>query len=231
MIFTLNLCKYNGAQGGIYMIMDIAILVVLVLTIFFSMRKGFAMSVVSFFKGFASLIAAWFFCDDLADYAINNTEIGQRTINAINQNISAKWESSDVYMALPDLFKGNGSEDFTSPLIQNGSARVAYILLTIICFVLIVVVLRGGLALIGKLFSHQNNEGFSGTIDWILGLILGIIVGILYVFLFLALLVPVISLFVPQHCETVMRWLDNSFIAGDLYDNNLLLIFFRDLLN
>jgi len=211
--------------------MDIAILAVLILTIFFSMRKGFAMSVVSFFKGFASLIVAWFFCDDLADYAMNKTEIGQRTISAINENVSAKWENSDIYMALPELFKGDGGEDFSSALIQNGAAKIAYILLTIICFVLIVVVLRGGLALIGKLFSHQNNEGFTGAIDWFLGLILGIIVGILYVFLFLALLVPVVSLFIPQHCETIMGWLDNSFIAGDLYDNNLLLVFFRDLLN
>ncbi len=213
------------------MIMDIAILIVLVLTIFLSMRKGFALSVVSFFKGFASLILAWFFCDDLADWLMNKTEIGQKAIEHINEGLTAKWENSDIYMALPDLFKENGSGDISSSLIENGSAKIAQMLLTIVCFVLIVVILRLVLTLIGKVFSYKNNEGFAGKIDWMLGLILGITLGIIYVFLFLALLLPVAGLFMPQYCETIMGWLDNSFIAGDLYNNNLLLIFFRDFLN
>ena len=66
--------------------------------------------------------------------------------------------------------------------------------------------------------------------DWLLGLILGTILGVLYVFVFLALLFPVVGLFMPQQCETVMSWLDSSVVAGDLYNNNLLLILFRDFL-
>ena len=211
------------------MVMDIAILIVLILTIFLTMRRGFVLSVVSFFKGFVSLVIAWIFCDDAADWLINKTEIGIRTMERINAGLSAKWESSDIYMSLPDLFKESGGSQLSESLILDGSAKLAQILLTIICFVLIVAVLRLVLAIIGSAFSHKNNDGFAGKVDWFLGLVLGIILGVLYVFVFLALLVPVAGLVAPEYCQTIMGWLNESVIAGDLYNNNLLLILFRDL--
>lgn len=211
------------------MAMDIAILAILILTIFMTMRRGFALSVVSFCKGFVSLIVAWIFCDDAADWLMNQTEIGVRTMAKITEGLSCKWESSDIYLALPDLFKENGGNEFSQSLILDGSAKLAQILLTIVCFVLIVMALRLVLAIIGSAFSHKNNKGFTGKIDWFMGLLLGMILGVLYVFLFLALLVPVAGLIVPEHCQTIMGWLEESMIAGDLYNNNLLLILFRDL--
>ena len=59
------------------MIMDITVLAVLVLTVFFTMRKGFAMSVVGFCKGFVSLIIAWLFCDDMAAWLMESTGAGK----------------------------------------------------------------------------------------------------------------------------------------------------------
>lgn len=212
------------------MVMDIAILAVLVLTIFFSMRRGFALTVAGFFKGFASLIVAWFFCDDLAVWLMNSTPAGTKTADRISEGLSAKWESSDIYMALPDLFKESGGNAAADSMISQGSMRIAELLLTILCFVAIVFLLRVVLGLLGRAFSHKYNEGFAGVMDWFLGLILGTVLGVLYVFVFLALLLPVVGLFMPEQCETVMDWLDSSVIAGDLYNNNLLLILFRDFL-
>lgn len=212
------------------MVMDIAILAVLVLTIFFSMRRGFALTVAGFFKGFASLIVAWFFCDDLAVWLMNSTPAGTKTAERISEGLSAKWESSDIYMALPDLFKESGGNAAADSMISQGSMRIAELLLTILCFAAIVFLLRVVLGLLGRAFSHKYNEGFAGVMDWFLGLILGTVLGVLYVFVFLALLLPVVGLFMPEQCETVMDWLDSSVIAGDLYNNNLLLILFRDFL-
>lgn len=212
------------------MALDITILVILILTIFLTMRKGFVLSVVSFFKGFVSLIIAWLFCDDAADWLINKTEVGIRTMERINQGLSSKWESSDIYMALPDLFKENGGSQLSGTLILDGSAKLAQILLAIICFVLIVAAIRLVLAIIGSLFSHKNNDGFAGKVDWLMGLVLGLVLGVLYVFVFLALLVPVAGLVAPEYCQTIVAWLDESMVAGDLYNNNLILILFRDLM-
>lgn len=220
----------QAAGKGYAMVMDIAILAVLVLTIFFSMRKGFALTVAGFFKGFASLIIAWIFCDDLALWLMNSTPVGTRAAERISEGLSAKWESSDIYMALPDLFKESGGSSAAGSMISQGSVRIAELLLTILCFVAIVFLLRVVLGLLGRAFSHKYNEGFAGVMDWFLGLILDSVLGVLYVFVFLALLLPVVGLFMPEQCETVMGWLDSSVIAGDLYNNNLLLILFRDFL-
>lgn len=213
------------------MVADIMILAVLVLTIFFTMRKGFAMSVAGFFKGFASLVIAWLLCDDLAAWLMSHTAVGTGMAERISRGLSAKWESSDIYMALPDLFKENGIYGSSGSLISDGSAKIANLLLTILCFAAIIFLLRCVLALISRTFSHKHNEGFAGVMDWFLGLVLGAVLGVLYVFVFLALLLPVVGLFMPEYCETVMEWLDNSIIAGDLYNNNLLLILFRDFFN
>ena len=211
------------------MVMDILILAVLVLTIFFSMRKGFAMSVAGSFKGFVSLIAAWIFCDDMAAWLMKSS-VGTAITEKINRGLSVKWESSDIYMALPDLFKENGGNAAAGSLITEGSSKIASLLLTIICFAAIIFLLRVVLSLVGRAFSHRYHDGFAGIMDWILGLFLGIILGVIYVFVFLALIVPVVGLFMPEHCETVMGWLDSSVIAGDLYNNNILLVLFRDFL-
>ena len=211
----------QASGKGYLMVMDIAVLTVLVLTIFFSMRKGFALTVAGFFKGFVSLIIAWFFCDDLALWLMSSTSVGTGAVKRISEGLSAKWESSDIYMALPDLFKQSGGD---------AAAKIASLLLTILCFAAIVFVLRVVLGLAGRASSHKYNGGFAGIMDWLLGLILGTILGVLYVFVFLALLFPVVGLFMPQQCETVMSWLDSSVVAGDLYNNNLLLILFRDFL-
>lgn len=210
--------------------MDIAVLAVLILTIFFSMRKGFALSVAGFFKGFLSLFIAWFFCDNLAELLMKKTEIGVKISERIGQGLSSKWESSDFYMALPDLFKSNSEIAPGDSLITDGSMVIAELLLKILCFAAIVFILRAVLALVSHSFSHRFKGGFTGAVDWILGLLLGIVLGILYVFLFLALIVPVVGIFIPEQWETVVGWLDSSLFAGDLYDNNLLLVLFRDFL-
>ena len=210
---------------------DIMILAVMVLTIFLTMRKGFAMSVVGFFKGFVSLVIAWLFCDDLAEWLMSDTAAGAVIAEKIGDGLSSKWESSDIYMALPDLFKGGASGYGTEALISDGSAKITGLLLTILCFAAIIFLLRGVLTLVCSAFSHRNNEGFVGAMDWLLGLLLGAVLGVLNVFVFLALLLPAVGLFMPEHCEAVMGWLGSSVIAGDLYNNNLLLILFRDFLN
>ena len=212
------------------MVMDILILAIFILTIFLTMRRGFAMSVVSFFKGFASLVIAWFFCDDMAGWLMTRTEVGVNTMDRISESLSSRWESSEIYMALPDLFKENGGSELSTSLIMDGAEKLASVLLTIVCFVLIVLGLRLVLAIIGSIFSYRNNKGFTGAVDWIMGLVLGIVLGLIYIFVLLALLVPVLGLIMPEHCQTVLTWLDESFIAGDLYNNNLLLILFRDLM-
>ena len=59
---------------------------------------------------------------------------------------------------------------------------------------------------------------------------MGILLGALSVLLFLALLFPLVGIFLPSYCDTVAGWMEGSYFATDLYNNNLLLILMRDFL-
>ena len=65
----------------------------------------------------------------------------------------------------------------------------------------------------------------------LLGLFFGVLVGIAFgcmpglsVNMGLALLFPLVGIFLPSYCDTVAGWMEGSYFAADLYNNNLLLI-------
>ena len=100
--------------------------------------------------------------------------------------------------------------------------------LSMVSFFLIVLAVGLVCSFLTRLFSKQYNGGFFGLLDWLLGGIMGLLSGLFYVFVFLALIVPVTALFMPGLSETLMASFAESRIAGSLYDNNLLLLIFRD---
>ena len=79
------------------MIMDILVLAVFALSIFLSLRKGFAAALAGFFKGIAAVVLACFFCDDLAAMLLKEawTQFGEITGNtasvAVIDRIFAKF--------------------------------------------------------------------------------------------------------------------------------------------
>ena len=73
-------------------------------------------------------------------------------------------------------------------------------------------------------FSKRHRDGLSGCFDGILGLAAGAIKGAILVLLFLALLMPFINFVSPDSADAVMQSLQQSYIAGFLYDHNVILL-------
>lgn len=209
------------------MIMDILVLAVFALSIFFSLRKGFAAALAGFFKGIAAVVLAWFFCDDLAAMLLKVPAVHTFAVEKISQQLSVRWESSDIYDALPELFT-SGENNISNLLINEGAGRLSALFLTILSFFLILVGVRLLASAAEKLFSHKERGGFIGFSDRLLGLLLGIIIAIFNILLFLALLLPLVGIVVPSWSETLPQWFEGSYVAKDIYDNNLLLILIRD---
>ena len=209
------------------MIMDIIILIIFIATAAYCVWRGFAATIVGFLQGIVSLIAAYFLCGLLGDYIKNNTNIGTFIEVKIRSTLSYKWEESDVFKALPSLFK-KGSQGFTDDLISDGSAKIASIIISILSFVIILILIRLFLSLLLRLFSHKYQDGLVGCMDRLLGCLIGVFLGAFFVLAFLALLFPIIGIVAPSQYDLVMSWFDGSRIAKDLYDNNLLLILYRD---
>ena len=208
--------------------MDITVIVIFALTIFLTMRKGFIGTIAGFMKGILSVAAAYFLASPLSEL-IEGSKIGEATEYRISEALSTKLDSSEIFSTLPGMFK-QGAESATSGFIAKSAAEINHAAWIVLSFVLILIVVRIFLGLmVSMVKSSRDKEGFTGTVDWILGLIMGMILGLIVVFLFLALLFPVASLIVPDRAQDIMSWFDGSFFAQDLYDNNLLLLIFSNL--
>ena len=207
------------------MIMDIIVILIFGITIFFSMRKGFIFTVALFTKGIVSVIAAYFLSSPLCKL-IEGTELGETTRSRISEHLTEKWQESEVYQALPSIFRGD-ADDMSQNFIDNTASAINHTAWVILSFIVIIIVIRVVLgALVHATKRSKDKDGFTGTVDWFMGLILGVIMGLIAVFLFLALLFPVASLVAPGHAQDIMGWFNGSFFAQGLYDNNLLLLIF-----
>ena len=208
--------------------MDIAVIVIFALTMFLSMRRGFLFTVAGFFKGIASVIAAYLLCGPLGNL-IEGSALGEGTEYRISEYLTTRWEESELYQAMPAIFRGDegsASSGFIADTAQEIN-HVAWIVLSFIIILVVIRILVGLLINIAK--TSREKDGFTGTLDWLLGLAMGVVIGIFVVFTFLALLFPVSSLIAPGHAQEIMTWFDGSFFAQDLYDNNLVLLIFSNL--
>ena len=211
------------------MIMDIIVILIFVLTIFFSMRKGFMFTVAFFTKGIVSVIVAYLLSSPLGRI-IEGTELGATTRLRISEELTEKWQESELYQALPTIFRSD-ADGMTEDLIEKTASSINHIAWVILSFIAIVVVIRLVLgALVHATKRSKDKDGFTGSLDWFLGMILGVIMGLIAVFLFLALLFPVSSLVAPGHAQDIMEWFNGSFFAQSLYDNNLLLLILSGLI-
>lgn len=208
--------------------MDIAVILIFALTIFLTMRKGFVSTVAGFLKGIASVVVAYFLAGPLGSF-IEGTSVGAATEFRISEEISQKITSSEAYDLLPGIFKED-ADSLSSGFVASTASEINHIAWVVLSFVLIIIVIRIVLGLLVNMVrSSRDKEGFTGTVDWFLGLIIGIVIGLFVIFLFLALLFPVASIVAPGSSGDIMLWFDGSFFSQDLYDNNLLLLIFRSI--
>lgn len=209
------------------MIMDLFVLTIFALTIFFSMRRGFALTLAGFMKGALAVIVAWLFCDDLSRLLLKLPTLHDFAAGRIQEGLAAKWESSAVYNMLPALFT-EGENSISDTLINEGVTKLSWLFFTIISFLLILAAIRIAAAFLERGLSHKARGGFIGFSDKLLGLLLGSVVGVFNIMLILALILPAAGLFVPSLSESIPAWFESSLFAKDIYDNNLLLILVRD---
>lgn len=209
--------------------MDLIVILIFVLTIFFSMRKGFIFTVALFSKGILSIVAAYFLSTPLGAF-MEQTEVGVTTKERIAEHLTEKWQDSEIYQALPAIFRGE-TDGAASDFIERSAAGINHAAWIILAFIVVLIVIRIIIsALVHMTQRSKEKEGFTGTLDWFLGLILGVVMGVFMVFLFLALLFPVASLVAPGHAQDIMAWFDGSIFAQSLYDNNLLLLILSGML-
>ena len=121
-------------------------------------------------------------------------------------------------------------EDFGIDGITTTVNRFTNLSITIISFSIIVgLVWFISILLRRRILSGRKRKNLLGTVDSSVGLLFGAIKGAILIFLLLALMFPLATLFTPEQIHALNEQLNNSYIAGYLYDVNPLIYFMHKL--
>lgn len=209
------------------MYLDLIVFAIVVLTMVQGYRHGFVKTVMHMIGWVLSLVAAFVCYPYVLTYIKEKTDFYDAVYQAIETRLAATTNAtSEALMVdgIPDIVKRT-FQSATDTVVSSTANHIAGILFSIISFLLIMIVIKFALYFIVGLFSKERHGGIISGVDGTLGLITGGIKGMFLVFILLALLVPISHLIGTSF---LLDELDNSLLARELYDNNIVLLAITD---
>ena len=206
------------------MVIDIALITIMVICIVLGFRKGFLFTIVHTLGWLIALVGAFFLSDYVGDFLKEHTEVYNRIHRLMLENFTGPADSaSTYYSSLPEVI-GDKATAATNSLAETLATTFANAILAILSFILVFIVIKIILWMILRGFSKRHRDGFSGCLDGMLGVVAGAIKGAIIILLLLALLMPLINFVSPESAGAVMKSLQQSQIAGFLYEHNIILM-------
>ncbi|MGN0703516.1 MAG: CvpA family protein [Lentihominibacter sp.] len=205
------------------MIFDLIVLAFLIIPMAVGLYRGFVNMFMRALGWVLAVAAGFFLAGTAADY-LGESAAGEQIRSGVLEKFS---ESADNAAAaadgLPDMLRG-GIAFTAQSSAEIFAGLVSSMLITLTAFIIIVLFVKLLLHIAVKPASRRKKHSIVNASDRLLGLVAGFVEGILIAFLFLAVLVPVMNLSDPRTGAEIAQALENSYIAGTLYDNNLLLL-------
>lgn len=206
------------------MIFDIMVLAILAAAMVFGFRRGFIYSFVNTLEWIGAFIGGFIGCRILADQLAMHTDLDEAIYLKIFENVSESFDSVTSSADTLPLILNETVDTAALTATEALAERITELTMVIVSFLVIFFAIKLICFFITTALSKRHNDGFIGFFDGILGLIAGGIKGMLMVFLFLMLLVPCLNLMSPASTEVALRGLENSYLAGTLYDANFLML-------
>lgn len=205
------------------MVLDAVLIVIVALAMILSARRGFTKTLLSAVGWIFCLVLGLLYCDDIADFIAAKTTFDEKLTRSLAQAMWSGSHGSAFLKAIPEFLRS--AVGAAAKNVENDAAEsLARILISLLAFVLIVAAVKIVCLLISLLFSKEHHKGFIGAADTAAGLAIGLLIGIFYCFLALCVLVLILNL-LPEGAQAwVHTELDESVIAGGLYQNNALLL-------
>ena len=206
------------------MIIDLILITIVVICLVLGFRKGFLYTIVHSLGWLIALAGAFFLSEPVSGLIKEHTGIYDRIYRLMLSNFTGPADTASTYYeSLPDVI-GNKANEVTGNITESLATTFADAILAILSFVLIFLVIKFILWLLLRGFSKRHRDGLSGCLDGMFGLVAGAVKGAILVLLFLALLMPFINFVSPDSADAVMKTLSESYIAGFLYDHNVILL-------
>lgn len=216
---------------------DVAICIILFIFMVVGCKKGFLSQIIGLIAGAASILLAYFFCDDFLKLVLNKFD----ALTPLTDKLTSLFSKNSVLAAEfnPETFKTNLENLHIPNFIINAVAKasegveatslaailagvVAKYLLLIACFVLIFIIFKIAFWIIKKIAALFHKTVIIGSIDKILGLLLGVIKGLLVIYFVLF----VINTLAPVSVE-FSKAIANSKIVNFISKYNIFVYLFN----
>lgn len=205
------------------MVLDIILVAILVFSAAKGLARGFVYTCLHTLGWVAATVLAWFAAKPLAD-VLQSGSLGTSISDSLTEKFALSTQAIDNSVAgMPDIISGGisaGTGEASDLFVQLLTTTIV----TVISFLIISV----GCAILLRILVHpacrRQRRGLLNASDRLLGLLTGLVGGILIVFLFLALLMVIVNCGGEGLSSSIVDSLDSSFLAGALYNSNLLLV-------
>ncbi len=214
------------------MIFDIILIAILAVAMVKGFRTGFVYTFIHAVGWILAVVIGFAWSPKLQAYIIEHTKLYSRIYDAFlvkfSQSLSFRDETVEN---LPKIIRKIIDDTYAS-ITSSLAQTVTDIFFTIMCFVIVVAVVKIVLLFITALFSKKKSDsGFTSITDGMLGLTAGMLQGILIIFFIFAVLTVASGFMAPEMSEKIANSLTESAFAKDFYDNNLLLLVIRSFLS
>lgn len=208
------------------MILDVITVALIVIPMAIGMAKGVAYIAVRTL-GWIGALAISFFANPFVSGQVEKSPIGEIVYGGLEEKFSGPVNSADSAVeGLPQIIGGGiqaAVRDTADMLVQT----IGGLIISVISFLAMVIILR--IVMIFIIRATSKKRGDKGVsiltrMNKFAGLLIGGIEGLLFAFLFLAALIPTMNLVSAETAESIADGLRYSYIAGPLYDGNLLLV-------
>lgn len=215
------------------MVLDIIVAIIVLTAMVLGFRKGFAHTFLHTIDWILALVAAVIWSSKLGELIMEKTDFYTTLYNKVEAKFTESFSNATAgFDSLPRIF-GDAIDNATSKMAAEMAQTMTDRIFSIICFVLMVLLVKLVIWLIIAVIAKKDEDDDSliGFTDGLAGMLVGFLKGMIITFVVLALMMPVLNMFSPEKIEFVMKSMENSYFAGDLYENNFLLLIVRDFMH
>lgn len=211
-------------------IIDLVILAILGISIFFAYTKGLTKCIIKILSFFIAIVVAAILFKPVSNFVIQNTEIDDKIKEAVVNTVSSDVQENGEVKEDSDLPKPmveyindtvkNAVDEAKNNVVEVAAEGIAVTTINVTVAILLFVVVRIALIFVSALSSIITNLPVIKQFDKAGGAIYGALRALIIIFVVLA----IISLISPLIEKIgLVAAINKSFVGSILYNNNILL--------
>lgn len=145
----------------------------------------------------------------------------------IVNNFVGNTQSDPYTEAMPKTISG-AVNDLVDKTATAAATRITDICISILSVLVIIIAVWLIMAIIRFIYKHTREHSILIRLsDRILGMAFGVVRGLVLAFLAAAALIPLSTLFAPEKVPEILSAMEQTYVAGTIYDINPLMLIIR----